>query len=133
MARTAVIPFDYIRKCASDAQPGDILDTDHWHRASMYLPEHGMWNVWVCFVYGMRYVHPRLLGDEDDELCVGMMDFHKTRRRLGALQEGEEGSDAQMIKPVTVALPKELQSEESRFLAVMISEDSIVVLSVRAF
>lgn len=129
-AKTAIIPFEYIRRCSNEAEPGQILNVNHWSRAAKYLPEHGMWSVWVCFIYGMRYVHPHLLGPEHEE-HIGMLDFDKTRRRVGLVQDGKElPQNGQLIQPVTFELPDELQDEETRVMAVMISEDSIVVLSV---
>ncbi|KZV76967.1 hypothetical protein PENSPDRAFT_645719 [Peniophora sp. CONT] len=127
--KTAIVPFEYIRRCVNEAEPGEILNVNHWSRAAKYLPEHGMWSVWVCFIYGMRYVHPHLLGPEH-EAYVGMLDFDKTRRRVGLLQEGKElPPNEQLIQPVTFKVPDELEDEETRVMAVMLSEDSIIVLS----
>ncbi|VDC01916.1 unnamed protein product [Peniophora sp. CBMAI 1063] len=127
--KTAMVPFSFIHKCVAESEPGAILDARLWTQTAVHLPEHGRWSVWVCFVYGMRYVHPTVIQDEDGKYYISIADFHEVRRKVARAEQEDSEEKSQMIQPVRLLLPEALQNASNRSMSVMISEDGIVLLS----
>ncbi|KAI9445329.1 hypothetical protein H4582DRAFT_909630 [Lactarius indigo] len=107
-----------------------------------HIPEHGVWDVWTCFVFGMRYIHPWV----DHLRGKPMVIVRDTcpRRCLRASEEEREQSNTlykntRMTRsPVEsyprsilkcVPLPESIQNP--RDVSLMISEDAIVAREVR--
>ncbi|KAH9064345.1 hypothetical protein EDB87DRAFT_1785862 [Lactarius vividus] len=107
-----------------------------------HLPEHGIWDVWTCFVFGMRYIQPRV-----DHLRGNLMmivrDIHP-RRCLRASEEEREQSNAlyqsarmtwspdeSYPRSILKCAPLPESIQDPRNVKLMISEDGIVVREVR--
>jgi len=103
-------------------------------------PRHGRWDTWTCFVFGMRYVLPRVVElDDSDKPMVVIRDL-SPRRCLRASKEERKESNAlyQLMTgyprrnpyphSILKRLPLPEGIEDPLNVNLMISEDGIVVL-----
>jgi hypothetical protein len=99
------------------------------------VPDHGRWIVWSCFVFGMRYVFPRVLPYEH-RLVIIVCDLCPRRYKRATEEEREESKVVQqrigwgphsrsIVK--LVPLPGSILSGAH----LMISEDGVVAHEVR--
>jgi hypothetical protein len=100
------------------------------------VPEHGRWDVWTCFVFGMRYIQPRVVGLRGKPMMI-IRDI-SPRRYLRASEEEREESNAlyQVMRrgpyephsrSILKCVPLPESIRDPHHLKLMISEDGIVV------
>ncbi|KAH9037200.1 hypothetical protein EDB85DRAFT_1937014 [Lactarius pseudohatsudake] len=102
-----------------------------------HIPEHGEWDVWTCFVFGMRYIQPRVDHLRGKSMII-VRDIYP-RRCLRASEEEREQSNAlyrntrmtwspDQSYPRSILkcapLPESIQDPQN--VNLMISEDGIV-------
>ena len=98
------------------------------------VPNHGGWTVWSCFVFGMRYVFPRVVPYGGRQVMI-VRDLCPRRYMRATEEEREEskvvqrrmGWDYSRSIVKCVPLPQSIQSG----VDLMISEDGVVAHEVR--
>lgn len=115
---------------------GNDVDCDLDQQFIEDAPEHGRWGVWTCFVFGMRYILPKVVDINDKPMMI-IRDL-SPRRYLRASEEEREKSKA-LYQAITwysheprsrsifkcVPLPENIQDPQD--VDLMLSEDGIVV------
>ena len=102
------------------------------------VPIHGRWDQWTCFVFGMRYILPSVVGFHGKKMIV-IRDLSPRRRLRASDKEREESNKLHHAmtrgphKPRSRSITKFVPLPESiRYPQhVMISEDGIVIYEVR--
>ncbi|KAH9009564.1 hypothetical protein EDB83DRAFT_455746 [Lactarius deliciosus] len=104
------------------------------------VPLHGGWDVWTCFVFGMRYIIPRVIRLHGKPVMV-VRDLSPMRCLKASEEEREEsnalheamtrGSRMSHSRSISkcVSLPESIRNPQD--VNLMISEDAIVVLDER--
>ncbi|KAI9445328.1 hypothetical protein H4582DRAFT_909672 [Lactarius indigo] len=126
-----------------ESLPMEGQDVDWESYGSQFLehvPLHGGWDVWTCFVFGMRHIIPRVIRLRGKPV-IAIRDL-SPRRCLRASEEERAESDA-LHQAMTrdsresyprsilkcVPLPESIRNPQD--VNLMISEDAIVVLDER--
>ncbi|KAH8982610.1 hypothetical protein EDB92DRAFT_1893833 [Lactarius akahatsu] len=101
------------------------------------VPLHGGWDVWTCFVFGMRHIIPRVIRLHGKPVMV-VRDLSPTRFLKASEEEREESNalhqamtrGSRMSYPRSILkcapLPESIRNPQD--VNLMISEDAIVVL-----
>ncbi|KAH9162781.1 hypothetical protein EDB89DRAFT_2024253 [Lactarius sanguifluus] len=104
------------------------------------VPLHGGWNVWTCFVFGMRHIMPRVIRLHGKPVIV-VRDLSPMRCLRASEEEREESNALHHWQAMTrgsrmsysilkcVPLPESIRNPQD--VDLMISEDAIVVLDER--
>ncbi|KAI0257677.1 hypothetical protein BJV78DRAFT_1164288 [Lactifluus subvellereus] len=101
-----------------------------------YVPSHGRWTVWPCFVFGMRYVFPRIQLLDDRPVMV-VRDLCPRRYMRATKEEREESNALQRVlrwggpsRSIVKCVPLPPGIRTPSGVHFMISEDGIVALEV---
>lgn len=134
-------------------EPKNIPWEDWGPMGTRMIPTPGHSNVWVCYVYGMRFVAPLEIGGSGST-SIRVYDFNPLPIKRMAGQDRELDRDATYITEasdldtqdvfediVTTSLPYRMSKvslerstiDGGRFGAVMCSEDNLIIVGVRYF
>jgi hypothetical protein len=102
------------------------------------VPGHTRWDIWTCFVFGMRYIVPRIIYLRGKPMMI-IRDFCAKRYRRASKEEHKESNALYKAltagprrKPYLHSILKSVPLPESievlQNVKLMISEDGIVVL-----
>ncbi|KAI9461008.1 hypothetical protein BJY52DRAFT_1415680 [Lactarius psammicola] len=105
-----------------------------------HVPGHGGWDVWTCFVFGMRYILPRVVHLRGKPMII-IRDL-SPRRCLRASEEERMESNAlchaitrgpceSYPRSILKCIPLPESIRDPQHVSLMISEDGIVVLDER--
>ncbi len=122
---------------------GRDVDWESWSPQSTgHVPRHNRWDVWTCFVFGMRYILPEVLPLKGKPMIVvrdlcsrrclraSEEDRAESNKLYQALTRGPHNSQSyphSILKGVP--LPEAIR--DPQYVKFMISEDGIVALEVR--
>jgi hypothetical protein len=100
------------------------------------VTEHGRWDVWTCFVFGMRYILPRAVGLHGKPIII-IRDLSQRRCLRASEEEREEsntlyqamgrGSYEPRSRSILKCVPLPESIRDAQHVRLMISEDGIVV------
>ena len=104
---------------------------------SQIAPRHGRWDVWICFVFGMRYILPRVFVFEGKPIVI-IRDLCPRRYLRAGKKELEDSNilyEALMGEPTHESNPRSILKSvplpegigDPHNVHIMISEDGIVV------
>jgi hypothetical protein len=104
------------------------------------VTEHGRWDVWTCFVFGMRYILPRAVGLHGKPIII-IRDLSQRRCLRASEEEREEsntlyqamgrGSYEPRSRSILKCVPLPESIRDAQHVRLMISEDGIVVFEQR--
>jgi len=100
-------------------------------------PGHGRWDVWTCFVFGMRYILPRVVLHQGQPMVI-IRDLCPRRYLTASKEELEESnmlyeafmggtSHASYPRSLLKSVPLPESIRDPQTVNLMISEDGIVV------
>jgi len=102
------------------------------------VPEHGLWDVWTCFVFGMRYILPRVVDFHGKPMMI-IRDLSPRRCQRASEEERKESNALyQMMtrgrhepRGILKCVPLPESIRDPQHVKLMISEDGIVVREER--
>jgi hypothetical protein len=119
---------------------GRDIDWESWSPrcCNEPVPGHGRWSVWQCFVFGMRYIFPRVELLNDTPVMI-VRDLCPQRYMRASEEEREESKALQRLmgwpgpysRSIVKCAPVPPRIKSLSRVNLMISEDGIVVLEVR--
>ncbi|KAH9039935.1 hypothetical protein EDB84DRAFT_1024476 [Lactarius hengduanensis] len=115
----------------------DVVWESYASRFLERVPLHGGWDVWTCFVFGMRHIRPRVIRLHGKPMMV-VRDLSPMRFLKASEEEREEsnalyqamtwGSHMSYPRSILKCVPLPESIRNPQDVNLMISEDGIVVL-----